>query len=652
VRAGPWAVLLAGLATVPITVAQERSVDLRALRPPAGNSFEALWVAYAKADAAGDEDAAQKAFAEIRRLRVERNVRSLERVALALVSQGLERLGKGERDKAEAAFRNAAGVDPYLPEAYFGLALSQTQRGPIGFLGAVRHTFMGLQARLPTWRGRHALTMLLVPVGLLTLLATLVVVAVTVLLRHGSLLLHDLEERFGAGRGRNAAVIAYAALVLLPLLALQGYGWLPLWWLVLLSPYLDRAERAVAVLFLALGVALGPTTAVAGRSLAASRNPLLRAAMLSVEGEPDWRATSDLERAAHESAADRDLAYLLAAQYRKAGRYDDAAAVYRELLRSDARDPIALNNLANIEFARGEYQAAVARYKQGVEGGYPAPTVATFYYNLSLTYLQRFDYQPAQEARSQAERLAESLIRSYDGQWKYDKGENAVVDLGLSVDEVWTKFLGRSAGVAVANVAAGGAATTNVAEIGPALLNRFLGFGGLAVVVTLLLSRFRGPKGSTRRCVKCGMPFCKKCQLGTSVVGLCTQCHHLFFVRDGVSGPARNKKLLEVQREDARRERIFRILSLVSPGAGHIYARRTVAGVAFVFAWYGVLVCVGLAGGLFAVTEAPAALARPWGLVLAGVLLLGLYVAANRARPDFEMLVPVRRGPPRRGRPA
>ena len=34
-----------------------------------------------------------------------------------------------------------------------------------------------------------------------------------------------------------------------------------------------------------------------------------------------------------------------------------------------------------------------------------APVAATFQYNLSLAHLQRFEYQPAQEARSQAERF-------------------------------------------------------------------------------------------------------------------------------------------------------------------------------------------------------------------------------------------------------
>ena len=107
------------------------------------------------------------------------------------------------------------------------------------------------------------------------------------------------------------------------------------------------------------------------------------------------------------------------------------------------------------------------------------------------------------------------------------------------------------------------------------LRNRFTAFLAVFAVVVFGLSRWRGPRMFTLRCVKCGTPFCKRCQLGTAAGGLCTQCHHLFVVRDGVSGPARNQKLLEVQEEEGRRDRVFRILSLVAPGAGQVYAQST-----------------------------------------------------------------------------
>src|SRR5262249_5960777 len=139
---------------------------------------------------------------------------------------------------------------------------------------------------------------------------------------------------------------------------------------------------------------------------------------------------------------------------KKAGRYDDAAQIYRTLLQSDPKDGIAKNNLANLEFARGEFQSAIARYQQGAAAEGPPRETATFFYNQSLGHLQRFEYQPAQEAKSNADRLDAHLIASYDRIWKYDKGDYAVVDLGFTREQVWRKFSGAPVGVGAKNVIA------------------------------------------------------------------------------------------------------------------------------------------------------------------------------------------------------
>jgi hypothetical protein len=356
-----------------------------------------------------------------------------------------------------------------------------------------------------------------------------------------------------------------------------------------------------------------------------------------------------LEKARERYAEDRDLAYLLAAHYRKAGRDEDAATLYGELLRTQPGDAIALNNLANLSFAAGEFPAAIPRYQQGLNAS-PTPDVAaTLYYNMSLAYLQKFDPQPANEARSQALRLDPGLIQGYDNTWKYEiKNENAVVDLNLSADELWSKFQRLRDGVARQNVLGKGG-TEMLSWSG--LVNRFLAFVAVFAAVVVAMWRWRGPRMFTMRCVKCGTPFCRRCHLGAAWEGLCTQCHHLFVVRDGVSGPARNQKLLEVQREDEKRERIFRALSLVFPGAGHVYAHRTFSGLVFILVWSVVLSLALLGGRLLPYTEAASRVTTPWGLVLGALVLLAVYIAANRARPDFEILMPAGR-PPRRERAA
>jgi Tfp pilus assembly protein PilF len=613
-----------------------------------------LWAAYEKAAAKNDQEAARNVLREIRRLRIERNILSLDPFARAHVAQGLDKLKKGDREGADGEFTGAQTLDPYLPDAYFGMSLVELQKIPLGIVPAVRDMAMGVAAPLHTARGRQHAFILGVAALLLTLFATTTVVALALLLRHGTLLLHDLEEGFGGGRVPALPIIIFAALLLIPALTLQGYGWLPFWWLTLVFVYLSHLEKAVVAVLMLLGLAVGPLLQAFEDSSRAQQNPLFRAGISSLEGGPDSRALLDLEDAVRKYTDDRDLVYLLALQYKKTGRYEDAAGLYRDILRTEPNDSIALNNLANIEFANGEFPAAIARYKLGIESNTAPEIAATFYYNLSLAHLQRFEYQPAQEARSHAERAASGMVKDYDRLWKYDKGDYAVVDVGLDEDQVAEKFAGLSSGVGKKNLAGKAPAAGGVEQWLPAMRNRFSAMVGVFLVVTFLMSRVRGKKMFTKHCVKCGTPFCRHCHLGAAAEGLCTQCHHLFMVRDGVSGPARNQKLLEVQKEDERRGRIFRLLSIVSPGAGHVYAERVLIGFLLAFVWYGIISLTLLGGRVLPYTEVPATVAKPWDLAVAAVALLATMIAANRIGPGFDFIMPARRASAttRRGRVA
>src|SRR5262249_30849974 len=321
---------------------------------------------------------------------------------------------------------------------------------------------------------------------------------------------------------------------------------------------------------------------------------------------------------------DADLAYLLAIEDKKAGQYDDAVAVYRDLLRRNESDPIALNNLANLEFARQEFPAAITRYKLAklaAEGSYASEVAATINYNLSLAHLRKSNRKEADEAGAQADRLGGGLTHLYDTLWKYEsRNENAVVDLGPNQEQVQAKFADAKEGVVRKNVAGRVVPSVDALALVRSAANRFLAFLAVFFLAVFAIDRWRGPRTFTMRCQKCGTPFCKRCHLGAAPSGLCTQCFHLFVVRDGVSGPARNQKLREVQLEDERRERVFRTLSLVSPGTGHLYAQKTVVGLLLVFLWYGVWALVLLAGHLLPVTEAPAMVLGSWVLVFPAVL--------------------------------
>ena len=620
--------------------------------PTPPTSFDQLWAAHVKANAAGDAENARRLFREIRRLRIERNIDSLDELGLALVARGGARLEGGDRQGAEEDYRSAIALAPYLPDGHFALARALLAEGPLRIVPAIQAGAGGLLAQLPTVRGRLNALSLAIVVSLLVAFTVTWALAAALLAQHGGLLRHDLEEFLGPSQSRAASGALFLLLLLLPIATCQGWGWLPLWWLALLFVYMGRVEKAVSIAVLVAFVAAGPAVGELKTQLEAARNPTFWAAAAAVEGDGDRRAAAQLASARQADPEDRDLAYLLAANERRAGRYEEAAELYRRLLAADPGDAIARNNLANIEFARRSFPASQALYRAGVQAGGRAEVQATFFYNLSLAHLQKFEYQPATEAKSAADRLARELVNEYDRRWKYDSGDYAVVDLGLSRDEVGEKFRGAAQGVALRNVAAGGPSAAS----GPRLawfLNRFTAFVPIFGGAVFLLSRWRGRRSFTLHCLRCGTPFCRHCYLGTVVGGLCSQCYHLFVVRDGVSGPARNRKLIEVQDKDARRTRIFHVLSALVPGAGHVYARWTLTGLALLLVWFSVLVVMVLADWVLPFTEAPSSLLPLWPRVACVLVLVLVWVTANRLKPQFDVSGSVRRpAPPRRVRAA
>ncbi len=181
------------------------------------------------------------------------------------------------------------------------------------------------------------------------------------------------------------------------------------------------------------------------------------------------------------------------------------------------------------------------------------------------------------------------------------------------------------------------------------MANRFAASVVLFALLAFLVARWRGPKAFTLHCGRCGTAFCRFCHLGQVSGGLCSQCYHLFVVRDGVSGPARNRKMAEVQRAEGRRDRIFRVLSVLSPGAGQVYGGWTLRGAALLAAWYGVLALL-VAVRVVPFTEVPRRISPPWAAAAAGLILLALWAVANRFRPERDVELPARPAGPRRTR--
>ena len=421
------------------------------------------------------------------------------------------------------------------------------------------------------------------------------------------------------------------------------------------SPTSTPAERALVVLLLAAAIAVGPVVASLELRLRTARNPLFHAALAAVESAPDRRPSRGSRTAARSDPEDRDLAYLLGAARRRAGRYEEAAELYRQMLAADPTDAVARNNLANIEFVRGSYDAARARYRAGHRGRAPPEIAATSYYNLSLAYLQKFEYQAYNEAKSQRGparsraggrlRPCGSTTRATTRWWTSASTREQVRD----------KFAGSESGVAVRNIAAGqrraAAAGTRVGS----LANRFVGVrGGLRRWPSFLVGRWRGPKAFTLHCGRCGTAFCRYCHLGQVSGGpLLAVLPPLRGAGRGVRPGAQPEDGSRCRRRTSGGSACSGSSRSLSPGAGQVYGGWTLRGAR---APPGLVRRPGAdrgRDGSCPFTEVSRRLSPPWlGGRWPGSALVGVWLAANRFRPESDVELPARPAGPRRARAA
>ncbi len=596
--------------------APQESLPALEFEPTYSSSFDYIWMRYADAFQRSDMEQAERFLEELKRLRVERGTFSLHDIALTFAYRAKAHLDKGELEEAENHFRIAAELDPTLPTAHLGLSQLAAQSGALGVVSSLGYAAKAFFASVRSPRnGGHALFGL-ISYDLIVVSLAFGLFALMMLYRYAGLLFHDLKERFSDRLGGAGVFAAIMALLLFPLLLTFGLGWLVPYWLVLTFAYQSNRERAITIAALAIMFLVTPFAEIHANWSKTMRNPLYRASFSSVDGTFGPGDPDVLRRSLLGNPEDRDLQMLVATQYKNLGEYELAASRYREILEQQPDDLAARVNLGNIYFAQRDWEGARIEYDRVIENH---PSSAVAFYNKSLAHAESFKFREREDARARAESLDSALVRSHErrvGDYR------AVIDLKLGPNDIYAKYYGLEDGL-------------HPTAVTPSFLSGFWGSGArfaLAVVVfVVLIFLFRSMlnRANTRHCWKCKSAFCGRCQIGTGRRGLCTQCYHLFYVKDGVSAVARNEKLNQVKRADRARGLIFRILSIVAPGAGHIAEDMPLIGMVFLLFWMSGVVFVLLGSRLYGIPDKLLRIGSSWGLVVAGLVMLVVLVLAN-----------------------
>lgn len=585
-------------------------------------SFDYFWRRYLLAVSSGDTDVASRMLEEIRRLRVERNAFHLHDIGMCFVYQGFAHLEGGNLEEARKNFDIARELAPELPTAYWGLARLSERQGILSYPSSIVYRIQAQLRGLRSERDGPFASWNLLFLLFSTFAASFFIFALVMVYRYGTLVYHDLEERLGGSWGRRALVALTLSILLFPLMLTAGLGWLAPLWLAVTFGYQSTRERAVSILGLLLLLAAAPLAELYAGWAKAASNPLYQASLSSLTGSFDPADVALLRQAAKDHPADHDLQFLLATQYKNLGDYELAASQYRKILDAYPDDLDARMNLGNIYFAQLDWEGALVQYNQVL--GEDA-TKAKAYYNKSLAHAENFQFAEREEARLRAESLDAAGVDAHERR----TGDYRVVeDARLGEIEILSKFYGLSQGISDSS-AGGGLGLSLFGGWGLRFVVAPILFGALILALEWVFN----DRKLTQRCRKCGSAFCGRCQIGTGRKGLCTQCYHLFFMKDGVSAAARNDKLTQVQRATRTRSLVFRVLSVLAPGAGHISEGMPLVGILLLFLWILGALAITFRRTLYALPDGLLGFGAGLPLVLLAMMAMSLATANFLVRP-------------------
>lgn len=517
---------------------------------------------------------------------------SLSSIALALAREAETALEQNDILQAIALSESAALFAPTLPPVQFTLARVRFSRAPGDVASYVKAWRQGVQSYfvdLGSTLG-FALSLMLLLGGVLLL--TAMALSAAFALKVFKLAVHDIGHLLPRGVSTMQAGLLLALFAVLPMLLRLGPVFTGLWWLILAWPYLTGRERKVvflsqvaSMLFLLLVLAAGKLIGPA-----------------SQEAITIYNSTRDLEIADPQQRL-QDLLdqhpndpLILAAKGWIAKRDGDlpAAKKFNQLaLRQEPDWAWLHNNLGNVLALEGKFEPALSEYSRASQ---IAPTLFAAPFNtanLYFRYHKMAQGQSTSQTAKSVDAVAYDRFKAITDRASLRAYNRAVLDINIPASLIYQRMFAQDQDVSafqngLTGLVYAGLPLSLAAGLHLALLVLLI-FAGVVV------ARFR----PSHACPRCGRPACPRCSDGLPRNDVCAQCFHAFLApAKDVDAALKVRKEIEVRRYQARRLNLYRLLSLVVAGLGHLFAGAPVRGALGVFTVAGLAASILFVGGL------------------------------------------------------
>ena len=275
---------------------------------------------------------------------------------------------------------------------------------------------------------------------------------------------------------------------------------------------------------------------------------------------------------------DSDVLFSLGLVKKREGDYEKATRYYEKVLEIDPHFHKALCNLGNVLLATQKVDLAIKSYHRCLE---ICPTSVEGNYNLSRAYLLKYMFTESKESFNRAKKLDAARVDYYSK--IYSKNSNRmVIDETIPLGEFWKKTFGSSLGKKL---------------FSSYLWDRF--FKGIPfsywysvlfvfLVFVCLIFINHHKFGFSVGCEYCGSAVCRKCRRVVYDDNLCKQCAAVFKGKGGysISTREKEKKVTQIERFQKRYVIIGKILSMLLPGAGHLWIDYPLRGSVMLFLFF------------------------------------------------------------------
>jgi tetratricopeptide (TPR) repeat protein len=487
--------------------------------------------------------------------------------------------------------------------------------------GPIISTFKALSFSDPSWilwPDAAALFGNLYFFFLVTTILAFFLIGLCITIKYAVYLLNDFKTISDSNLPDIAIKLWFAMILSLPLFLYAGPLWFTIWWAIIFSGYINRAEKSLIIILFILFIISGWISDIGGKLITYTSTQADKEIFLVEEGMETHNDIANLSNWVNRYTNDPSPANALAISKIRIGEYEEAITLLTRCIASAPDYPIYYNTMGIVLAAQQKQKEAVTAFENASKLD---PEEIVYYFNLSRAYLDVFNLFEADkqvEIMTGIDPREASRLLSRNTYPMYVYKKTPLIDMfarqmrsseetDMASDELWRSAIG---------------------ILRPA-------WAPLAGIIMLICFIFLGyvPRDKfTKKCSRCGNGF----YVGAETLRgypICLQCNLIETRSKKQNRIVVHHKLQEIKDFRTLNRRKTSRFEMILPGLGSLIANRTARAVTMLFIFsFGVVLAIS--GGSFMYSFMPSGSHYTLHFRLAGILALFiLYLIALRYPP-------------------